>query len=184
MEPVLFETPRLVVMRRYCLADAQDALALYGDAEVVRYIGNQRVPDLDAMRERIATWRDKYGRDGDAVMGAFPARDRSSGALVGAGLLKYLPAADENGQLHDTPDLEIGWHLARSAWGHGYATELGHALLRLGFEHHACSVLHAVVEPANPRSMAVARRIGMHHVGQTGRYYGLTLEHFQFERPE
>jgi [ribosomal protein S5]-alanine N-acetyltransferase len=182
MEPLVFETPRLIALRRFVVADASEALAMYSDAEVVRYIGNQRVPDVDTMRERITLWRDKYARYGEAMVGPFPVREKSSGALVGTALLKYLPAADESGQLRDTPDLEIGWHFARSAWGQGYASETGRALLMLGFQHHDCSLLHAVVEPANPRSMAVARRIGMRHTGQTARYYGLTLEHFELER--
>jgi ribosomal-protein-alanine N-acetyltransferase len=183
MEPVVFETSRLIALRRYVASDAQEALAIYGDAEVVRHIGNQVVPDVDAMRARIAMLHEKYARYGAALVGPFPVREKSSGALVGTALLKYLPAADASGQLHDTPDLEVGWHLARLAWGQGYASELGRELLRLGFAHHACSVLHAVVEPGNPRSMSVARRIGMRHVGQTARYYGLTLEHFELERP-
>lgn len=182
MEPAVFETPRLVALRRYAVSDAEEALRLYGDAEVVRHIGNQLVPDLDTMRERIALWRDKYARYGDATVGPFPVREKSGGALVGTALLKYLPAVDANGQQHDTSDLEVGWHLARAAWGQGYATELGRALLELGFAHHRCDLLHAVVEPGNTRSMAVARRIGMQHVGQTGRYYGLVLEHFERER--
>lgn len=29
---------------------------------------------------------------------------------------------------------EIGWRLARAAWGNGYATEAAHATLVFGFE--------------------------------------------------
>jgi ribosomal-protein-alanine N-acetyltransferase len=182
MEPLVFETSRLIALRHFTLADAGEALALYGDGEAVRYIGNVRVPDLDTMRERITLWLDKYARYGEQMVGPFPVREKSTGAFVGTAILKYLPAADEGGRLHDTSDIEIGWHLARSAWGQGYASELGRALLELGFAHHACNTLHAVVEPPNARSQAVARRIGMRHLGQTARYYGLTLEHFEFDR--
>jgi [ribosomal protein S5]-alanine N-acetyltransferase len=182
MEPVVFDTPRLIAYRRFALADAEEALTQYGDADVVRYIGNQRVPDLDTMRERIQLWRDKYDRFGERLLAPFPVREKDSGQLVGTALIKYLPAVFADGLMHDTSDIEIGWHLSRTAWGKGYASELGRALLALGFRHHDCDVLHAVVEPPNHRSMAVAKRIGMEHVGQTTRYYGLTLEHFTYAR--
>src|SRR5436309_514157 len=32
-----------------------------------------------------------------------------------------------------TPAVEVGWRLARSAWGHGYATEAAQAALAFGF---------------------------------------------------
>ncbi len=51
-------------------------------------------------------------------------------------------------------------------------------LLSIGFDQLVVDRIHAVVDPRNPRSMAVAERIGMKHVGRTDRYYGLPLEHF------
>ena len=33
-----------------------------------------------------------------------------------------------------TPGVEVGWRLAREAWGQGYATEAAEAALRFGFE--------------------------------------------------
>jgi RimJ/RimL family protein N-acetyltransferase len=37
----------------------------------------------------------------------------------------------------------------------------------------------AVVKPDNHPSQAVCRRLGMHHVGRTDRYYGVPLEVFR-----
>ena len=37
----------------------------------------------------------------------------------------------------------------------------------------------ALVDPDNDRSQAVCRRLGMTHLGQTDRYYGLALELFE-----
>ena len=34
-------------------ADAEGAFAMYGDPDVVRYIGNRRVADVDDQRERL-----------------------------------------------------------------------------------------------------------------------------------
>ena len=57
--------------------------------------------------------------------------------------------------------VEIGWRLARSAWGHGYATEAARASLAFGFETLELPEILAVTTATNIRSQAVMRRIGM-----------------------
>jgi len=57
--------------------------------------------------------------------------------------------------------IEIGWRLARSAWGHGYATEAALAGLAFGFQVLALPEILAVTTAGNLRSQAVMRRIGM-----------------------
>jgi len=57
--------------------------------------------------------------------------------------------------------VEIGWRLARHAWGHGYATEAALACLAFGFERLALPEILGVTATGNLRSQAVMRRIGM-----------------------
>lgn len=57
--------------------------------------------------------------------------------------------------------VEIGWRLARSAWGHGYATEAALKVLDYGFETLELPEILAVTTATNLRSQAVMRRIGM-----------------------
>jgi len=64
-------------------------------------------------------------------------------------------------EAHFTPCIEIGWRLARPFWGRGYATEGAKAALEFGFTQLALSEIVAFVVPANARSLAVMRRIGM-----------------------
>lgn len=59
--------------------------------------------------------------------------------------------------------VEAGWRLARTAWGHGYATEAGRAALAFGFETLALPEILAITTATNHRSRAVMRRIGMTH---------------------
>ena len=59
--------------------------------------------------------------------------------------------------------IEAGWRLARPAWGHGYATEAARAALTFGFERLGLVEILAVTAPANLRSRAVMRRLGMTH---------------------
>ena len=57
--------------------------------------------------------------------------------------------------------IEIGWRLARPFWGKGYATEGARAALQFGFTHLDLEEIVAFAVPANVRSTAVMRRIGM-----------------------
>ncbi|MGW3409125.1 GNAT family N-acetyltransferase [Streptomyces sp. NPDC000888] len=57
--------------------------------------------------------------------------------------------------------VEAGWRLARSAWGHGYATEAARASLAFGFETLELPEILAVTTATNLRSQAVMSRIGM-----------------------
>ena len=57
--------------------------------------------------------------------------------------------------------VEAGWRLARTAWGHGYATEAARAVVDFGFEHLRLPELLAVTTATNLRSQAVMRRLGM-----------------------
>jgi len=51
--------------------------------------------------------------------------------------------------------------LRRSAWGQGYATEIGRGQLHYGFGVLGLKRLLALVSPANQASMTVLRKIGM-----------------------
>ena len=170
----LFETERLTV-RRWTLApsDLQYAHRIYGDADVVRTIGGQVMPDLDATRAHIAMRLDRQ-RNWNGEYGAFATERKTDGHVVGSALIKPLKGAE----VPWTDDIEIGWHLARAEWGKGYATEMGRGLVELA-RARGLSMLHAVVEPGNERSLAVARRLGFAHEGRTTKYYdGLSLEYF------
>jgi RimJ/RimL family protein N-acetyltransferase len=57
--------------------------------------------------------------------------------------------------------VEVGWRLARSAWGNGYATEAGHACLDFGFDVLGLGEILAICAAGNQRSQAVMHRLGM-----------------------
>lgn len=61
------------------------------------------------------------------------------------------------------PAVDIGWTLARDAWGKGYATEGGGAALKYAFEQLHLNEVVAHTTEANGRSRAVMGRLGMSH---------------------
>jgi RimJ/RimL family protein N-acetyltransferase len=161
---------------RWRVEDAEEAYLMYGDPEVVRFIGGRQEPDLETMRERLAFLIERTSSLPPG-QGSFPARSLEDGRFVGAALIKPLP--DANGKA--TGEIEIGWHVARPDWGQGFAPEMGRALCRYGFERLGLDRLHVVVDPANVRSVAVARRVGCEHHGLSAAYYGKSLEYFTLD---
>ena len=99
--------------------------------------------------------------------GRWAIRRGSDDRVIGGVYLLPLPPGRD--------DLEIGWQLHPEVWGHGYATETTHAVARWAFTREVNEVF-AVVRPGNVRAAATARRNGMEWVGETDKYFGLTLQ--------
>ncbi|MDK1378351.1 MULTISPECIES: GNAT family N-acetyltransferase [unclassified Sinorhizobium] len=57
--------------------------------------------------------------------------------------------------------IEIGWRLAPPFWGKGYVTEAAAALLDYGFTERRLGEIVSFAVPANARSTAVMKRLGM-----------------------
>ena len=64
---------------------------------------------------------------------------------------------------HFTPAVEVGWRLARSAWGNGYATEAGLVSIAFGICDAGLDEIVSFTSATNVRSRAVMERIGMTH---------------------
>jgi RimJ/RimL family protein N-acetyltransferase len=64
-------------------------------------------------------------------------------------------------QAHFTPAVEIGWRLAREAWGKGYATEGARAVLGEAFTRAGLDEVVSFTIPANRRSWRVMEKLGM-----------------------
>lgn len=62
-----------------------------------------------------------------------------------------------------TPAVEVGWRLARSQWGKGYATEAARAAVTYGFADLGLDEIVSFTTVGNLRSRAVMERLGMTH---------------------
>ena len=59
------------------------------------------------------------------------------------------------------PAVEVGWRLARPAWGRGLATEGARASLRHAFVELGLEAVISIIDPLNERSIRVAHKLGM-----------------------
>jgi len=141
------ETARLT-LRPFREADATPLFELSQDPEVMRYVGDRRVPTLQESWRAIAGWLGHWALRG---YGQWAIEERASGRLVGrAGIIN--PA--------EWPGPEVGYLLGRSWWGQGYATEAARAAMEWGFREVGFDELISLIDPDNTASIAVAARLG------------------------
>src|SRR5437763_7383436 len=103
------ETAKLL-LEPLTTADYPWVIGLYADAEVMRYIGNGPRSEQES-RQKLDWLLDQAGRLG---FGYWVLRDRNTREpLGGAMLMVRSPGAT----------VELGFALARAAWGRGHRTE-------------------------------------------------------------
>jgi RimJ/RimL family protein N-acetyltransferase len=178
------QTDRLLLRPWTAEPDDVDFLFdMYGRWEVQRYLGSEPrvVTDRAEMVERAERWATvESGIPG--LPGVLAVTDLATGERFGTVLMKPLPASGDTEPLAPSGETEVGWHLHPDAWGHGYASESASRMLQEAWRGGLARVL-AVTYPDNTASQAVARRIGMHDRGLTDRFYNITCELFEVERP-
>ena len=64
-------------------------------------------------------------------------------------------------------ELEIGYHLLPTAWGKGYASEAAMACKAFAQQHALAPSVISLIDPANVKSQAVAKRNGMRYEKDT-----------------
>jgi [ribosomal protein S5]-alanine N-acetyltransferase len=146
-------TPRLT-LRPFAPEDAAALFAIFRVGEVGRFVGGAH-DTIAASEELIAVHGTSQRRNGFSY---WAVEERGTGALVGEVGLQLLERTG--------PDVEIGWVIAKPAWGRGYATEAARAWLRAGFQTLGLDEIVAVVRPENEASHRVARRLGMEPAGR------------------
>ncbi|HEX6871009.1 MAG TPA: GNAT family N-acetyltransferase [Micromonosporaceae bacterium] len=145
-------TDRLV-LRRWRDSDRAPFAAMNADPEVMEYFPAPLTrADSDLMVDRVEAHFEQRG------FGLWALEVAETGAFIGFTGLS-VPRFDAPFM----PAVEIGWRLARPAWGHGYATEAARRVVQFGFEDLALSGIVSFTAVANLRSRAVMARLGMTH---------------------
>lgn len=145
-------TARLL-LRRWRPEDLEPFAAMNADPEVMELFPAplERVSS-DALVGRIEAGFAEHG------FGLWALEVASSGDFIG-----FTGLSVPGFEAAFTPTVEIGWRLARLAWGQGYATEAATAALDAAFGPLGLGEVVSFTSFANLRSRAVMRRLSMVH---------------------
>jgi RimJ/RimL family protein N-acetyltransferase len=146
-------TARLT-LRRFTWQDLDLFLELYGDPEVMRYVGGvkTRAEIEAAMQTRVLDYYDQF-----PGLGMWATIERETGACIGTHLLNHI-----QGEAH----IQVGYLLLSRFWGRGYATEMTIALLRYGFTTLALPEIDAITDRPNLASQHVLLKAGLERKGE------------------
>jgi RimJ/RimL family protein N-acetyltransferase len=145
-------TDRLV-LRRWQAEDVHPYAALCSDPDVMRWIGDGRTPTFDESQRAIEGFERSWVQHG---VGLFALEEKVSAELigfVGLSIPNFLPEI--------LPAIEIGWRLARHAWGKGFATEGACAVLAFGFSRLELERIVSIHQLGNVASGRIMQKLGM-----------------------
>jgi RimJ/RimL family protein N-acetyltransferase len=147
IEPV---TPRLS-LRQWLDRDRAPFAALNADPQVMRHFPALLTREQsDAMVDRL---HERLSAEG---YGLWAVEVRATGAFLG-----FVGLSVPRWDAAFAPCTEIGWRLARWAWGQGYATEAAQAALATAFGPAGLSEVVSFTPAGNVRSRRVMERLGM-----------------------
>jgi RimJ/RimL family protein N-acetyltransferase len=145
--------PRLrtgrLLLREWRQEDLGPFAALNADPAVAEFLSAALTrAESDALVGRIV---DHWRTDGHGLWAVERTADRSFLGFCGLSAPAWAPE----------PTPEIGWRLARYAWGQGYATEAARAVLRFAFDDLGFDALVSYTTVPNTRSRRVMEKLGM-----------------------
>ncbi|MGP5304256.1 GNAT family N-acetyltransferase [Brachybacterium alimentarium] len=135
-----------VLLRPFAPGDAPAAHGIYGDPEVMRYVGAGEAATPDTTEQMIADYRRHQREHGFAFWAVI---ERSTGRLIGDAGLEVTRFGTE-----------LGYTLARDAWGRGLATEAAALCVEAAFGPLGLSRLVALADVENPASSRVLEKLG------------------------
>ncbi len=149
---VHIETDRLR-LRDWADDDAAPFAALNADPRVMEFFAAPLSrAESDALLARI---RAGLARN---TFGLYAAEEKATGSLLG-----FVGLAPVEFEAPFAPAIEIGWRLAREAWGSGYATEGARAVVAHAFGPLGLTELVSFTAEWNRPSRRVMEKLGMTH---------------------
>jgi RimJ/RimL family protein N-acetyltransferase len=147
-------TTEHLVLRPWRPADRAPFAAINADRDVMRFIGDGRPLTRAESDDLLDAIQAHWTEHGFGLWCAAP-REEPDACLgfVGLAVPSFLPAV--------LPAVEVGWRLARSAWGRGLATEGAGAALEHAFGTLGLRSVISIIDPLNERSVRVAEKLGM-----------------------
>lgn len=151
--------------------DWLDFSAIAADPEVMRYIHDGAPWPARRSRQFVDRQIELFRQRAFCLWKLLP---KEGGPLMGFCGLQPLP---------DSPDIEIGWWLARFWWGRGLATQAARVALRDGFERVGLERIVSIAQPANTASIHIMEKLGM-RFECIAEARGIPVARYAIERPQ
>jgi RimJ/RimL family protein N-acetyltransferase len=152
-------------LRAITPSDVPALLAIFGDAEVCRYWSRPPLPDAAAAVALHAEIAQSFA---ERTLFQWGIAERESDVVVGTCTLAALSPEHRRA--------ELGFALARAAWGRGYVAEALPALLAFAFGTLGLHRLEADADPRNAGSIRALERLGFVREGHQRERYHLMDE--------
>ena len=150
------ESERLI-LRTWAPDDLDAGVRIWGDAEVMEFVGGPLTRDQVAAAIRAGTaHQEKHGCQHWAVV------DRETGDVIGCCGFNTMPGRPE---FDDA--LELAVHIARHAWGNGYATEAVQMVVEYALASLQTGLLVAWSERGNAVMHRVLKKCGFESLGRS-----------------
>ncbi len=121
---------------------------MHENATVMATLGGVR--SADQTRAMLDAWIAHWDEHG---FGLWVARDSASGAFAGRGGVKHVVVGGR-------PEIEVAYGFLPAFWGRGFATELAHESVRVGFDVLGLEELVCFTLVTNRASQRVMEKVG------------------------
>jgi RimJ/RimL family protein N-acetyltransferase len=163
--------------------DLEGLVALFGDPEVMRFVRSGKPLEREQVAEILERMIARFEADG---FGQFVVEEREGGSFVGrVGLLPHDPETWQIGsrtEIGESAEIEIGWAVAREAWGNGYGLEAAAAVRDWARDELGLRRLVSIIQHGNVRSVRIAKKLGedferdiVTSFGKRAHLYSMTL---------
>ncbi len=152
--PHQLETTRLA-LRPFTMDDVDAAFdVLEGHLAVWKHD-----PGFQRTKEQRAAILEKYAITNDANgCGTLAVTLKTNERLIGyVGLQFYVLPREP----FATPEVELYYKLGHDYWGHGYASEACHAMIRFAFDQMQLQRIVTITDKQNQESIRLLERLGM-----------------------
>jgi ribosomal-protein-alanine N-acetyltransferase len=148
LDDLEFETERLLV-RRWRDSDLSDLMAVYGDADAMKWVGDGRPITEEECNQWMIVTRENYQKRG---YGMFAVELKA-----GPGAIGFCGIVHPGGQ----QEAEVKYAYLRRMWRQGIASEALRGLIQYGMDKHGIGYMLATTAPENVASHRVLARAGM-----------------------
>ncbi len=146
----MLETSRLI-LRRWLPGDVVPFAAMNADDDVMEFF--PRKFSHEQTVDMVATIESDFDSEG---FGLWAVEIKATGEFIG-----YTGLGRLEFDAHFTPNVEVGWRLARAFWGKGFAPEAAAEAIRDGFERIGLPEVVALTAHINKKSIRVMEKLQM-----------------------